>query len=360
MKVLLFTDNLGAGGAQRQLVGLSVLLKNRGYTVKICCYQHVDFFGQFLKDNGVEQCVVPNSQNTKLRIPVMARFFSKEKPDYVIAYQETPSIVACVCKMLGCKYKLIVSERTTTQVIHTRDKIRFRLYRFADYIVPNSFTQGEFIAQNYSTLKQCTHVIPNFVDLTKFQPKYHLRGEVPKIMVAASIVEHKNTLNLIKAAAILKNEGYSFMINWYGVLNSFTTSQKKYLERCEQIIHDLNVDDCVNLFPKTTRISEIYREADYFCLPSFYEGTPNVICEAMASGCPIICSDVCDNSRYVIESKNGFLFNPHNPENIASKILKALNLSNDNYQSYCYNSRKIAETMFSEEKFVDKYIGLLT
>ncbi len=213
MKVLLFTDNLGAGGAQRQLVGLTVLLKNRGYTVKICCYQQINFFEQFLKDNGVEQCVVPNSQNTKLRIPVMARFFSKEKPDYVIAYQETPSIVACVCKMLGCKYKLIVSERTTTQVIHTRDKIRFRLYRFADYIVPNSFTQGEFIAQNYSTLKQCTHVIPNFVDLTKFQPKYHLRGEVPKIMVAASIVEHKNTLNLIKAGAILKNEGFSFMIN---------------------------------------------------------------------------------------------------------------------------------------------------
>ncbi len=80
----------------------------------------------------------------------------------------------------------------------------------------------------------------------------------------------------------------------------------------------------------------------------------------MASGCPIICSDVCDNSRYVIESKNGFLFNPHIPENIASKILKALNLSNDHYQSYCYNSRKIAETMFSEEKFVDKYIDLLT
>ena len=44
MKILLFTDSLGAGGAQRQLVGLAVLLKQQGYEVKVCTYFDIDFF----------------------------------------------------------------------------------------------------------------------------------------------------------------------------------------------------------------------------------------------------------------------------------------------------------------------------
>ena len=58
-------------------------------------------------------------------------------------------------------------------------------------------------------------------------------------------------------------------------------------------------------------------------MSSFYEGTPNVICEAMSSGCPI-SSDVCDNARNVKENENGFLFNPRSPEDMAKKLEEAL------------------------------------
>ena len=44
MKLLLFIDNLGSGGAQRQLIGLAVMLKQYGYEVKVCTYYPHDFY----------------------------------------------------------------------------------------------------------------------------------------------------------------------------------------------------------------------------------------------------------------------------------------------------------------------------
>ena len=44
MRIILFTDCLGAGGAQRQLVGLAVMLKEKGYDVKVATYYDSDFY----------------------------------------------------------------------------------------------------------------------------------------------------------------------------------------------------------------------------------------------------------------------------------------------------------------------------
>ena len=44
MRVLLFIDNLGAGGAQRQFCGLACMLKQHGYIVKVVTYYNDPFY----------------------------------------------------------------------------------------------------------------------------------------------------------------------------------------------------------------------------------------------------------------------------------------------------------------------------
>lgn len=51
-KILLFSASLGAGGAQRQLVGLASILHERGYQVKVCYYHSIDYFKDFLDSSG--------------------------------------------------------------------------------------------------------------------------------------------------------------------------------------------------------------------------------------------------------------------------------------------------------------------
>jgi len=360
MRIILFTDNLGGGGAQRQLVGLAALLKNRGYEVIVCYYQDNPFFLSYLYENNIQYEQILGADSHYKRILLVKKYFRKKKADWVIAYQETPSLIACICKLLGGSFRLIVSERSTTQVLDARTKLRFLLYKFTNYIVPNSYSQASFIMNNYKNLFGKVRVITNFVDLNKFIPvdNYKARSTVPIILVAASILPHKNLHRLIHAVDILRKEQIKFEIRWYGLLKTKTNGIEEYQNYCIDLINRLGLVEYIKLYPKSPNIIELYKKADYFCLPSLFEGTPNVICEAMASGLPIICSDVCDNPRYV-SNKNGFLFNPINYNAIAAAIKSALTINESAYHSLAVNSRKIAEELLSEEVFVNKYLNLI-
>ena len=198
--------------------------------------------------------------------------------------------------------------------------------------------------------------IPNFVDLEHFVPLLkRCRREVPEIMIAASIWASKNTMGFIDVVAKLKDKGHKFHISWYGL----NTANMDYINQCKQKIEKFGVADSIELKEKTTQIKECYQEADYFCLPSFYEGTPNVICEAMACGLPVVCSDVCDNSKYVIDGKNGFLFNPQDTDSIVAAFERLFALDDERYLLFSNNSREFAEKKLSKKTFVDSYIELM-
>ena len=354
-KIILFTDSLGAGGAQRQLVGLGIMLKNAGYDITVATYYDIDFYRSQLEDAGVRNVLVPKAADSKKRIMAVRSFFKKEQPDWVIAYQETPSFVACVAKILGGKFRLIVSERNTTQHISRYERVRFFLYRWADAIVPNSYTQGEFLAFHYSWMKKKLTTISNFVDLTQFSYVKKKKREIPEIAVAASIWSSKNTLGFVDAIKILVNMGFKFHVSWYGK----SDSNLDYFNLCQQKIVKYDLQSYIELKDKTKQIKQVYQNADFFCLPSFYEGTPNVICEAMSCGCPVICSSVCDNSIYVEEGDNGFLFDPHNPESMAESIGRALLVTDNEYAYLSNQSRNRAERLLSEKTFLDKYIKII-
>lgn len=354
-KILLFTDSLGAGGAQRQLVGLACLLTNKGFEVKVCTYFNLDFYKEQLDSANIQNEIIPEAYNSIKRIVAVSKYFKKEASDWVIAYQETPSLVACVAKLLGGKFQLVVSERNTTQKISLSDRFRFFLYRWVDKIVPNSYSQEDFLAQHYPWMKDKIRTITNFVDLEQFNFIERTKRDIPEIVVVASIWPPKNTKGLILAVNILKSKNMKFHISWYGKPNE----QSEYLEECDALIRRYNVENYIELREKTKNIVEVYHNADYFCLPSFYEGTPNVICEAISTGLPIICSDVCDNDRYVKEGINGFLFNPKDIANIAGVFESALQISSDDYVTCCKASRKIAENLLTEEVFINKYLRII-
>jgi Glycosyltransferase len=355
-RVLCLIDSLGPGGAQRQIVGLALFLKERGYEVIVAAYYNNQFYVDQLSSGGVSFNYIQRANKGLLRQWYLMKYINSINPDVVIAYLESPSMRACVSHLFNRRYKLIVSERNTTQHIGLRERIRFTLFHLADYIVPNSYSQEAFIKQFFPRLTNKVVTISNFVDLQSFVPIYHpTRREVPEIVVVATIWGSKNTLGFIDAVAQLKKEGKRFHVSWYGK----DESRKDYFDQCQNKINELEVNDYIDLKDKTPDIIERYQEADFFCLPSFYEGTPNVICEAMACGLPIACSSVCDNGLYVVDEENGYLFDPRDSESIASAITRLLALNEADYKRFCEKSRERAERMLSKDVFVQSYIDLI-
>lgn len=356
-KILCYIDSLGAGGAQRQLVGLAKELSTKGYDVTICVYADIPFYVHEIKDTNIRYKYLSKAQNKFLKLFYTYKYIKELKPDCVISFLEMPSIIMCIIKIVLKKFKLIVSERNTTQKITRLDRMRFYLFKQADYIVSNSYTQDKFIKRNFPFLSNKCLPIINFVDTEKFNMVKHEMSDLVKFIVAASISPSKNTLNFIQSIKDVINEGYTnFEVNWYGIVDHNDT----YYIQCEKVITENNLSKFIKLLPKTIDICQKYHESDFFCLPSIYEGTPNALTEALSCGIPSICSDVSDNSHYVIDSYNGFLFNPKSSASMASAIIKCLELRTEEYLLFAQRSRATAVEQFNINKFANSYINLIS
>ena len=105
-------------------------------------------------------------------------------------------------------------------------------------------------------------------------------------------------------------------------------------------------------------INNILFLTDIFCLPSYREGMPRTIIEAMAMECAVIATDIRGCREEVKDGKNGFLVKPQSPEDIRNK-LKTLIGDQTLLKSMKTEGRKIAEECFDEKQVVKRQIDII-
>ena len=96
--------------------------------------------------------------------------------------------------------------------------------------------------------------------------------------------------------------------------------------------------------------------ADVVLLPSFREGLPKSLLEAMAIGRPIIASNVPGCSDLIEEGFNGFTFEVTDEIDFYNKMEKIINLSHKDRYIMGLNGRKLAENKFAENIVIDIYL----
>lgn len=352
-RILCLIDSLSGGGAERQMAYLAVGLKRQGFFVKfVTFYNESSLYKEYVENNGIKVECNLNGSNKFKRILEIRNLVKKFKPEVVITYKEGVSMSACLAKYLTPFY-LIVSERNTTQQLSKYERIKFWLYNKADKIISNSYSQYNFILKHYPKLGSKSEVITNTIDLETFIPPLNSpKNERFTIISAARVMKQKNTLGLLKAIKILKERNIPVVFKWFGL------QTKEYYQQCLKLVNELEIQDYISFFPPQKDIVTSYQEADAFCLPSIYEGFPNVVCEAMACGLPIVCSDVCDNPIIVEDSVNGFLFDCNNPENIADSIVKIISISEEEREIMKRKNITKINNLCSNTKFIKSYIKL--
>lgn len=170
-KILCYIDELGSGGAERQITNLAVLLKGKGYDVDVFCYHPIYFYENALIKYHIpliKKKLKKNNYLNKIRNTI--EVLKGKNYDVVIAYSDGPVIIASLLKLLFPKLRVIVSERNTTQTLTLKTRLKFVLFNFADYIVANSYTQTNFIKTHYKSLRNKTYTITNYIDTEKFFP----------------------------------------------------------------------------------------------------------------------------------------------------------------------------------------------
>lgn len=355
MKIVCLIDSIGAGGAQRQLVGLAKLLKERGNDILLIYYHDNHFFSSFLQENRVRYKYVKCASNILKKYIGVYKIIKMFAPQVVISYLPGANMLGALVYLLNRKFHLIVSERSLTVQLNFGKKIKYFLYRCADNIVSNSYAESRFIAHRFPSLKNKLTVITNFVDTNRFAPRNNFEKDIgtTKLLCVGSIRKVKNTLRMIEAIKIVSDRGFNIQVKWFG-----KSLDSAYYKQCIQRVKDLGLEKSFLFYPPISAIEEEYQKADLFCIPSLYEGFPNALCEAMSCGLPVIASNVSDNPS-ILENNMNFLFDPYSIEDIAECIVKFIVLPQKQKIKIRMINREIAVQKFSEESFLLKYEGLI-
>jgi glycosyltransferase involved in cell wall biosynthesis len=198
----------------------------------------------------------------------------------------------------------------------------------------------------------------NGVDLESFMPDQTSGVELGNDLVLIAIgtvVANKNMLNLCKALTICRDR-YNLrpIIRWAGKQVQSDAGSRAFSE-ITRFLQSNRLSDQWEWLGERSDIPDLLRKHDALIHPSFYEGLPNVVCEALASGLPVLASDVCDHPFLVEEGVRGFLFNPHSPDSIAEAINKLYLASHEKRCQMSADARAFAEAKLASALFTDNY-----
>jgi glycosyltransferase involved in cell wall biosynthesis len=366
MKLLFVIDNLGTGGAQRQLINLALGLRSRGYSIDVFCYTPGDLLAQPLHDMHISIYKYIKRNRFSLGVIVFLNgLIRKGQYDLVLSFLTTPNFYSILAGKLLQKRNIpvLISERSSDYPgwVSKTEQIVRQLYRLVDHIIVNSNHQRLNLVSKFPTIANRCSTIYNGYDLDLFTPAQNEPNNHPiRVLVIASVSPYKNGLCLIESLRILRDRyGMTPQVDWIGQ-RVMAGDRLVCLKEMERRICLYNLQTQWRWLDQRSDIVEQLHQHDVLIHPSFVEGLPNVVCEALACGRPVIVSNVLDHPTLVQDGQSGYLFEWQDPSDLARKICLFNTLSSEERAKLGMNGRKYAETHLSMKRYVDNFEDLFT
>jgi glycosyltransferase involved in cell wall biosynthesis len=102
-----------------------------------------------------------------------------------------------------------------------------------------------------------------------------------------------------------------------------------------------------------------YLACDWIAIPSFYDGMPNVLLEAMALGTPVLASAVDGMQDVIIHEQNGLLFQNLNASDLILQLQKILDMQLPEYENFKKNAEITARNQFTLQNEIQQFMKAL-
>lgn len=293
------------------------------------------------------------------------KIYSETRPDVVINFTIKPNIYSSI----ACSIFKIhsISVITGLGYVYTKGgllkKIVELLYRFSlkrnKFVVVLNIDDLE-ILRNLVATQKLVLIGGEGINMDLFKKEFC--GEIESLeesrknifLFIGRFLRDKGVYELIQAGQKLYQERKDFEIWLLGSVDSGNPSSLK-----EEEIRDIGKLQFVKILPFTKDVRPFICQADCVILPSYREGIPRSLLEAMAMEKPIIttdspgCREVCRNGV------NGYLVKPMDSESLKKAMERFINLSFSEREKMGKEGRKFALENFDEKLYIDKFSKLI-
>lgn len=191
--------------------------------------------------------------------------------------------------------------------------VRASMRKTAALVVPSAFLEGVF-----KKFGMPSTIVPNVVDLALFHPRGARVSQAPHVVVARNLEPLYDNATAMRAFALLRKRFPSARMTVAGSGPEET--------RLRILARELGLDACVHFAGRLDRqaMAALYRDGDVVLNPSLADNMPNSVLEALASGVPVVSTNVGGVPFLVRDGETALLVAPADPQAMAAACQRLL------------------------------------
>lgn len=359
MKILVITPLFAIAGVPLAQVRFARALKARGHSVELIIgHLHPDY--DFVPSAELKTTIW-NKPNVRSMFWPLVRYLRNERPDVVFSAEDhLNTVVQLAAIVSGSKAKLSGSCRVTPFDTYSNKILskRWILKQLAKLVMKRAdaltCVSKDMVAQYRHVFSTPPHeCVYNIVDDAQARERTREPIEhpwltdrlVPVAVAAGRLAPWKGFACAIEAIGLLnKHQSVKLLILGDGPLRA----------ELQDLIDRLDLNDSVELLGYVQNPLKYFARADLFVLSSLVEGMPNVLVEAMMSGCTPVATDCPTGpSELLQDGQFGYLVPVNDPAAMANAIKRGLDNPIPKYRL------DLAVAPFKEEAVLDRHFSLL-
>ena len=357
-KILISIGSLIGGGAERVVAIWAGKLAEMGYDIAI--YVHIRDKDEYTVDDRVRIESLAQTQSEYRQMSAWRRFrkkraFIKEfKPDVMMNF-----LPGAQMKMLftaaGIKGRRIETIRNNPWIDTEVGRKRFLwnlCFKKADAIIVQTDEQMEYFTGKEK--KRCVVIHNPLSEDCRDADRIEYPNKATRFMAAGRLNYQKNFPMLIKAfAQVAKNNPDIY-------LDIFGNGSEEYTAYLQHCIDESGVASRITLKGRTGDICSALMQHDCFILSSDYEGMPNALAEAMATGMVCVSTDCRTGPKDMIEDgKSGYLAKCGDVASMANAIEKVIAMTEEQCSAMGTLAKNTILSLCDDEANIKKLVEVI-
>ena len=356
------------GGLENGLVNLINNMPSNRYRHVIICLTDFTDFRDRIKSADVQVIALHKRDGKALGVYVrLWKLFRELRPDFVHTRNLGTVDIAVPAALAGVSFRIHGEHGWDMADLHGTNRKYQLLRRLCSLFIHQHITVSANLA---NWLRDVVHIpgrkithIYNGVDAEKFSPSRVGReafakssfapAETVVIGTVGRMAAVKNPLTLVQAFILLVKRETDGCANLRLVL----VGDGPLRAEVQQAVTVAGIDDLVWLPGERDDIAALLGGFDVFVIPSLNEGISNTILEAMATGLPVVATDVGGNPELVKPGRTGALVEAGDAEALADGIQQYLDRPSLRVE-HGAEGRRVIESKFSLQSMVQQYLAV--